>query len=195
MQNEPKTRNVWAPEVFYDAANRQWLIFWSSTIPGKFAATDPSGDDGYNHRIYYVTTKDFESFTESKLFYDPGFNCIDATLMAAQGQFYLFFKDERKTPVEKKLRYAVSTKAEGPFGPPSEPFTGDWVEGPSAIKIANEYLVYFDHYAAPHYYGAVRSTDLEHWQDCSKQMRFPAGHRHGTVLLISEDLATNLLGQ
>jgi hypothetical protein len=30
---------------------------------------------------------------------------------------------------------------EGPFGKPGDPFTGDWVEGPSAIKIKDEYLV------------------------------------------------------
>ena len=125
---------------------------------------------------------DFQTFTESRLLYDPGFNVIDATLFRAEGKFYLFFKDERKQPLKKNLRYAVADQPEGPFGQPSEPFTGDWVEGPSAIKIKDEYLVYFDHYAQPHYYGAVRSKDLRHWEDCSKEMSFPKGHRHGTVL-------------
>jgi hypothetical protein len=195
MENEPKTRNIWAPELFYDAGKEQWLIFWSSTVPGKYAATDRTGDDGYNHRIYYVTTKDFVQFSESKLLYDPGFNCIDATLVAAEGRFYLFFKDERKTPLQKKLRYAVAANAEGPFGPPSEPFTGDWVEGPSVIKIGQEWLVYFDHYATPQFYGGVRSADLKTWQDCSKEMQFPAGQRHGTVLKIPERISAGLGAQ
>jgi beta-xylosidase len=194
MQNEPRTRNIWAPEIFYDAANPQWLVFWCSTIPGKYVATDGTGDDGYNHRIYYGTTKDFVQFSDSKLLYDPGFNCIDATLLPVNGRFYLFFKDERKAPLRKNLRYAVAAKADGPFGPPSEPFTGDWVEGPSAIKIGQEWLVYFDHYAAPHYYGAVRSRDLKAWEDCSKEMQFPPGHRHGTILRIPESLTAGLLG-
>src|SRR5262249_32312601 len=51
MQNEPLTRNIWAPEIFYERARSRWLIFWSSTIPGKFPDSDQSGDDGYNHRV------------------------------------------------------------------------------------------------------------------------------------------------
>ena len=135
------------------------------------------------------------AFTGSRLFYDPGFNVIDATLFRAGGKFYLFFKDERKQPLKKNLRYAMADRPEGPFGKPSEPFTGDWVEGPSAIRIKDEYLVYFDHYAEPHYYGAVRSKDLQHWEDCSKEMSFPAGHRHGTVLRVSARIARRLLAK
>lgn len=193
MEHEPKTRNIWAPELFYDRAGAQWLIFWSSTVPGKFAETDGTGDDGYNHRIYFVTTRDFERFSPSRLLYDPGFNCIDATLLQAHEKLYLFFKDERKNPLQKKLRWATGDKATGPFGPPSEPFTGDWVEGPSAIRIGSEWLVYFDHYSGRHYYGAVRSADLRNWVDCSQEVSFPAGHRHGTVLRIPSGIAAGLL--
>ena len=193
MQDEPGARNIWAPEIFYDRAKKRWLIFWSSTIPGRFAGSDGSGDDGYNHRFYYCTTTDFATFSPSKLFYDAGFNSIDATLLPAKGRFYLIFKDERKTPLEKKLRYAIGKTAEGPFGAPGEPFTGDWVEGPSAIRIHGEYLVYFDHYAAPPYYGAVRSKDLKRWEDCSKEMWFPPGQRHGTVIALDEKRALALL--
>ena len=87
----------------------------------------------------------------------------------------------------------MADRPEGPFGKPSDPFTGDWVEGPSAIKIKDTYLVYFDHYAPPNYYGAVRSEDLQRWEDCSKEMSFPEGHRHGTVLRISNGIAQRLL--
>ena len=192
MENEPATRNIWAPEIFYERDHHRWLVFWSSTIPGKFPDSDQSGDDGYNHRIYCATTPDFRTFSASRLFYEPGFEIIDATILQVADRFYLFFKDERRQPLKKNLRYAVAASPEGPYGPPSEPFTGDWVEGPSAIRIGDEYLVYFDHYAPPQYYGAVRSKDLRHWQDCSKEMSFPNGHRHGTVLRISPELAQRL---
>ena len=165
---------------------------WSSTIPGRYPESDSIGDDGYNYRFYCVTPSDFKTFAESRLLYDPGFNAIDATLFQAGDKFYLFFKGERKTPLKKELRYAITDHAEGPFGKPSEPFTGHWVEGPSAIRIKDEYLVYFDHYAQPRYYGAVRSKDLEHWEDCSKEMSFPRGQRHGTVLRISDRIAKRL---
>jgi hypothetical protein len=195
MANEPSTRNIWAPEIFYDTKQQQWLVFWSSTIPGRFPDTDQTGDDGYNHRVYFCTTRDFEKVSPSRLLYNPGFNIIDATMLEAATKFYLFFKDERKNPLKKNLRYAVADQPEGPYGDVSQPFTGDWVEGPSAIKIGDEYIVYFDHYARPQYYGAVRSKDLRQWEDCSKQMTFPKGHRHGTVLRIPTSVAETLLGQ
>ncbi len=193
MQNEPDTANVWAPEIFYDRENKTWLVFWASTIWKRFPETDATGDDGYNHRFYYCTTTDFQTFSPSVFFYDPGFDSIDATLLKAGNKYYLIFKDERKQPLEKVLRYAVGPHPDGPFGKPSEPFTTNWVEGPSAIKIGREYLVYFDHYAAPGYYGAVRSKDLVHWDDCSKEMSFPPGHRHGTVIKIESKIAKELL--
>ncbi len=192
MQNEPQTRNIWAPEIYFDQPNARWMIYWSSTVPGKFTETKDTGDDGYNHRFYCAFTSDFATVSESRLLYNPGFNSIDATLFAQGGKFYLFFKDERKQPLKKNLRYAIANQPEGPYGEAGPPFTGDWVEGPSAIKIKDEYLVYFDHYAQPHYYGAVRSKDLKNWEDCSKELSFPRGHRHGTVLRISERLARDL---
>ena len=192
MENEPKARNIWAPELFYDGVKKRWLIFWSSTIPGRFPDSDQTGDDGYNHRVYYTTTADFKEFAPSRLLYNPGFNIIDATLLKVDQKYYLIFKDERKNPVKKNLRYAVGETAEGPFGTPSAPFTTDWVEGPSALKVGAEYLVYFDHYASPHYYGAVRSKDLAHWEDCSSLMAFPKDHRHGTALHVSPTILEGL---
>ena len=192
MENEPYTRNIWAPEIFFDSHRGSWMIFWSSTVSNKFTETASTGDDKYNHRFYYSTTTDFQSFTSSKLLYDPGFNAIDATLLQADNRFILFFKDERKDPLKKNLRYAVATDPQGPFNEASESFTTDWVEGPSAIKIRDTYFVYFDHYANPHYYGAVRSRNLQDWQDCSREISFPPGQRHGTVLRISTDVAKRL---
>lgn len=192
MQDEPATRNLWAPELFYDSARSRWLIIWSSTVTNKYLETAATGDDGYNHRIYYTTTRDFETFSPSRLLYDPGFNVIDATLFEKGGKFYMVLKDERKSPLKKNLRIAVADRPEGPYGQLSEPFTISWVEGPSVARIGGDYFVYFDHYARPHYYGAMKSTDLVNWTDVSKEMSFPKDHRHGTVITIPNDLAAKL---
>jgi beta-xylosidase len=194
MSHEPAARNVWAPELFYDEAERRWLIFWSTTIPGRFPDTDKAGDNAYNHRIYVTTTQDFETFTPTRLFYDNGFNVIDATLLKAKGKYWLILKDETRHPVKKHLRLAVSERADGPFGPAGPPFTKDWVEGPSAIQIGEEFYVYYDHYAKPQYYGAVKSRDLEQWQDVSAQVSLPGGARHGTVLRVPVSLTRALDG-
>ena len=68
MQHEKETRNSWAPELFYDDIENQYLIFWASTVSDSFTNTSEQTEDGYNHRMYYTTTKDFENFSETKLF-------------------------------------------------------------------------------------------------------------------------------
>jgi hypothetical protein len=93
MQDEPTARNAWAPEAVYDPAAGEWIIFWSTTIPGRFPTTETEGDSGYNHRIYSITTKDWQTFTPTKLFFDPGFNCIDATILKAGARWVMVFKD------------------------------------------------------------------------------------------------------
>ncbi len=192
MEHEPQARNTWAPELFYDEAKQQWLIFWATTIPGRFPETDASGDDRLNHRMYCTTTKDFETFSPTRLFYDGGYNVIDATLLRALGQYHLIVKDETRHPVKKNLRLAVSDNAEGPFGPAGPPFTISWVEGPSAIEIGGAFYVYFDHYARPQSYGAVKSADMKTWQDVSSQVSLPKGARHGTVSRVPEVIVQNL---
>ncbi len=69
MADEPTARNCWAPEITYDAAKKEYMIYWATTIPGRFTQGDTAGDDKYNHRLYYVTTKDFKIVQQSTLFY------------------------------------------------------------------------------------------------------------------------------
>ena len=194
MTLEPTALNVWAPELFYDAEKRQYLLFWSSTIPGRFPATDRSGDNGRNHRIYVTTTRDFHTFTPTRLLYDQGFSVIDATLIKDGRRYVMFFKDETRWPTaQKNLHYAIGNSAAGSYGPPSPPITGSyWAEGPTAIKIGERWIVYFDKYR-DHRYGAVASADWKQWEDISVQLQFPEGARHGTVLRVPRAVLTRLL--
>jgi hypothetical protein len=194
MADEPTAKNAWAPELSYDDARQQFVIFWSTTIPGRFPETEAAGDKGWNHRIYCCTTKDFQTFSKTRLFFDAGFNVIDATMLKDGGKYYLVVKDETLAPVKKNLRIATGETAEGPWTNVSEPFTISWVEGPSALRIGEYWYVYFDHYARPQYYGAVRSKDLKVWEDVSKEMSFPPDHRHGAVLKVSKEIIDRLRG-
>jgi hypothetical protein len=196
MSAEPTALNTWAPEVHYDAVNKHYVIFWASTIPGRFPDTDASGDKAannqrYNHRIYSTTTTDFENFTPTRLYFDPGFDCIDATLIPVNGRICLIFKDETLTPTKKNLRLAWSDSMDGPYTDVSEPFTRPWVEGPTAIQIGDYKLVYFDCYR-DHHYGAMRSKDMKTWQDITDQLSMPPGIRHGTVIAVSAQVMTSL---
>src|SRR5262249_7316017 len=127
MEHEPTAINCWAPEIVYDDTKQQYIIFWATTIPGRFPETQETGDGKLNHRIYCTRTKDFETFSKAGLFFDPGFEVIDATMLHADGKFYLFFKDETLKPQPKKhLRIAASDSIEGPFAVASDPFTPNW---------------------------------------------------------------------
>ncbi len=196
MQHEEAAKNCWAPEIIYDENEKQYMIFWSTTIPGRFTETEDTGDNGYNHRMYYVTTKYFESFSETKLFYDHGFNVIDGSILKLKNNYILFLKDETRWPEpEKNIRWATANNIVGPYSEASEPITGDyWAEGPTCLKKGNKYIVYFDKYRKKSM-GAVESTDLKHWTDISDKISITGGVRHGTVFMVPKKIATKIIKQ
>ena len=179
----------------YDNKSEQYLICWATTIPGRFPETDSLGDDGYNHRMYYTTTKDFIDYSDTKLFYDKGFNVIDATILEKNDSYMMFLKDETLTPnPEKNIRIAESDNLFDDWSPASESITKNWVEGPSIMKIKDEWIVYFDMYTK-HEMGAVSSPDLKTWTDISDNINFPAGTRHGTIFKVNESVLDNIISQ
>jgi hypothetical protein len=199
MAHEPTVLNSWAPEIVYDAERQEYVIFWASTIPGRFPATAGSSEEKYNHRMYFTTTKDFTTFAPTALFYDPGFSVIDATFLDTDGGRRLIVKDETRFPPKKHLQMATAAGgSRGPFPALGAPFTppGLWVEGPTALKVGDHYVVYFDAYIAKHY-GALRSRDLVTWEDVTQSMSFPdegtdIRMRHGTVIEVPAALVAAL---
>ncbi len=193
MEKEPTARNTWAPEIVYDKKQKQFLIFWSTTIPGRFPETQKAGDTGYNHRIYCVTTKDFVTISEARLFYEHGFNVIDATINRNGKKYVMFVKDETIDPPQKNIRVTISDDLYGPFSAPSEKITGNyWAEGPTSIKNGDTWFVYFDKYRERKM-GAVVSKDLVSWEDISDKITFPAGTKHGTVFEVKKPVLEKLL--
>ena len=181
MEKFPGTKNTWAPELFYDSKTKTFYIFWSSTVEGVFENAATASEGGLNHRQYYVTTKDFKTFSETQLYFDPGFCVIDGTILKKGKEYYLFVKNENLTPPEKNIRVTSNDK---PYDFPtvvSEPITGNyWAEGASPLQVGDYVYVYFDKYMEGRY-GAVRSKDMKTWEDVSDQITFPHGTRHGTA--------------
>jgi beta-xylosidase len=191
MEHEPTAKNCWAPEVVYDPNDKEYMIFWATTIPGKFPETEKSGDN--NHRIYYVTTKDFTTFSPAKVLLDPGFNSIDATIVRVSGRYVMFIKNESKNPPEKNIRICTADQLTGPWSAASKPITGNyWAEGPTSVQVGDWWYVYFDKYTERKY-GAIRSKDLTLWEDVSEQLRYPKGLRHGTAFAVEPAILKNLL--
>lgn len=176
MEHEKTAKNCWAPEITWDSDKSEFIIYWATTIPGRFQETEAAGDKGWNHRLYCTTTKDFKTYSGTRLFYDPGFNSIDATIVKDGANWVMVLKDETKNPPAKNFRIATSAKLGGLYsaaGPPFSP-SGLWVEGPTCARIGDAWYVYFDSYRKGAY-GAMRTRDFTRWEDVSSQLVYPQG--------------------
>ncbi len=192
MDHEPGCRNTWAPEIFYDEVKKQYIVFWASTIDGRFPETAGMCENELNHRIYCTTTRDFETWTKARLFFDPGFPVIDSFMARDGDRWVLVTKDETRFPKAKKnLFMAVASQPEGPWTRMGEVFSPDWVEGPSLLKVKDRWLVYFDEYSRKHY-KAMETKDFLTWNESSEAMTYPSGMRHGTAFAVTREVAEKL---
>ncbi|GAB3355121.1 glycoside hydrolase family 43 protein [Arachidicoccus ginsenosidivorans] len=188
MRDQKGTVNVWAPELFYRKDKNDFLIVWASTIPFKF----PKGieDEDNNHRLYYTITKDFEHFSSPKLYYDPGFSSIDATLVQlGKSDFVLVFKDN--TRHERDIKVSFGSSALGPFTTSSAAVTPAFSEGPSTLKIHGKCLIYYDWYRKGRF-GAVSTKDFKHFENITNKIYIPQGHKHGTIVPVSRKFLKSL---
>lgn len=177
MKDEPATVNVWAPEIFYDDVKNRFVVVWASCIPNHF----PRGieDVDNNHRLYYITTKDFEKISAPKVIYDPGFSSIDATITKrGKGDYVMVFKDN--TRPNRNIKVAFAKTPVGPYSKASEAFTDGYCEGPTVEKVDSDYLIYYDAYRK-FAFGAARTRDFIHFEDISNKVSVPKNHKHGTI--------------
>ncbi len=184
--------DAWAPETFYDEAGKQYVITVSSDIEGRFAETKSA--ERMNHRTYYVTTKDFVTFSEPRLFLDPGFDHIDTTVLRDGARYIAVFKegDRQKSGQWGAIRWAVADSALGPYRVMPDPIVaGQRAEGPTLFTRGGKTTLLVDFYADKRY-GAFQTADWQRWTDVSSQLAVAPGQRHGTVLSAPAWLAKNL---
>ena len=179
-----------------------YIIVWASTIPGRFP--DYLEPRTNNHRMYYTTTRDFKTFAPTKLFLDPGFSVIDcqilkmgnepltrpsATLSPSDGErdgvrgtpnYVLLLKDN--TRPQRNIRVAFGDTPLGPWRDMSTNLTANFTEGPSGLKIGDDWLIYYESYQA-HHYSAMKTRDFKTFTDVTGAMSFPPGLKHGTAFV------------
>lgn len=188
MTNEPATVNVWAPELFYDDHAKDFIIIWASTVPGKFP--DKLEAHNNNQRLYFATTRDFTGFTPAKLFFNAGYSAIDGFILKEGKQYVLINKDNSRPNLDLRVAFAKSPL--GPWKNVSAPFTEKFTEGPCALKIGDDWLIYFDAYREK-IYGAVKTRDFKTFTNITKQVSFPEGHKHGTAIKVPREILDGLL--
>jgi hypothetical protein len=156
VQPNDYVRNSWAPEIFYDDTTREYVIYWSSSIDSfsVFPQTWNARSDNLNHRIYYITTKDFNTYTPRKFFYAPQDRVIIDAFICKLGanDYRMILKDEADSGYGN-LHIVSSTQAltswanlpDNFWGSMSAAFTGSDIypdyrdaEGPTGIKIKNQ---------------------------------------------------------
>jgi hypothetical protein len=202
MAHEPTVCNVWAPEIFYDDGSWRssrgneaqtkigndskpphvgcYVIVWASTIPGRFPDhLEPSTN---NHRMYFTTTRDFKTFTPTKLFLDPDFSVIDCQILQDADHYVLLLKDN--TRPQRNLRVAFGDTPLGPWRDISTNLTANFTEGPCGLKIGDDWLIY---------YSSMKTRDFKTFTDVTGEMTFPPELKHGTAFKISRELFQRLL--
>lgn len=191
MDFDTSTVNVWAPEFYYEDKTGEFFILWASTIPYKYEKGEE--EEKNNHRMYYTTTKDFKTFSETKLFLEPGFSVIDAVIVKRSRKDYVLVLKDNTRP-NRNLKVAFSDSPHGPWNNISEPFTGFLTEGPNVVKPADDWLIYYDSYGDKKY-KAAKTKDFIVFEDASNEISIPEGHKHGTIFRAKESVLLKLLSE
>ena len=94
---------LWAPEIFYDEINDEYLIHWGSTV----------AEDNFTHMsIFCSVTKDFETFSKPKLFFTKDNEILDTHLVKFDGIYHLFYKNAEHPSMNM---HATSRNLYGPY--------------------------------------------------------------------------------
>jgi hypothetical protein len=189
MAYDTSTINVWAPELFYDEEAGEFIIIWASTVPFRFDKGIEEEEN--NHRMYYTVTKDFCTFSPARLFFDPGFSIIDATIVRRKSDDdVLVFKDN--TRPNRNLKVAFSGSPSGPWTDISGAFTGFLTEGPAVIRPGKDWIIYYDAYGENRF-GAVKTRDFKIFTDISGEISMPEGTKHGTMISVRRSVLDHIL--
>ncbi|SFT74801.1 Glycosyl hydrolases family 43 [Actinopolyspora lacussalsi subsp. righensis] len=191
--------NTWAPEAYYDESIDAYVVFWASKL---YDADDPNHTgDSYN-RMMYATTRDFHTFSEPRVWQDPGHSVIDSTVISEDGTYYRFTKDERtnsgaapcgkyitaeKSPNLRSTDYELIADCVGkPSG--SEPGISRG-EGPTVFESNTEdkWYMFIDEFGGRGYVP-FETTDLDSGEwTIPENYDLPDSPRHGTVLPVTAD--------
>ncbi|PZD23804.1 XynB, Beta-xylosidase, partial [Pyrenophora tritici-repentis] len=192
----PTAGNTWAPEAYYDANLGSYVVFWASSL---YADTDTERTGPTYHRMLYVTTRDFVTFSEPQTWQDAGMSRIDTTVIQEDGVFYRFTKDEGATGTgcsdiieerSSQLLAPVSswTQVAACIGRNAGTSA---VEGPTVFKAnagdvnGEKFYLFVDEYGGRGYIP-LETADIANptWK-VSASYKLPISPRHGTVLPIT----------
>lgn len=179
----------WAPDIIQDKTTGEYIIHWSS----------PNKERDMKMAIYYVRTKDFETFTEPALLYeDTNGAVIDSCMVEENGKFYMWVKS-CENPVS-----VIMLKSDCITGPFERMYEFDAemetleggaaaYEAPTACRLEDGswslMLDFFGVRGKGQGYVPFRCQDISTgvFKRCDEEFEYPYGFKHGTILAISEE--------
>ncbi|MDC0771882.1 family 43 glycosylhydrolase [Streptomyces sp. HD] len=185
--------NTWAPEAYWDDSLGEFVVFWASKL---YAADDPDHTGSTYNKMLYATTKDFRTFSEAKVWNDPGYSVIDSTVVQHKGTYHRYTKDERDPSSGSPCSKFITAEKSTSLTDTSYDFVADCIgsgamergEGPTVFKSNTEdkWYLFIDEYGGRGYVP-FETTDLDsgRWTP-STDYQLPASPRHGTVIPVTQ---------
>lgn len=178
---------VWAPELRWDPASKQYFVYWTTSQNGKWSTAG----------IWYSTSTDLKSFSPPKMLMKEGRDgCLDADIICSNGKWYMVYR-------YTGLWMRTSSSAFGPYLNPVK-ISDLNVEGPFLFPIngSTQWGLIFDYFGGNQgKWGLQTSPDFIHWTPVTgekwpyynDQVFFPPGIRHGCVISITKSEADSVL--
>ena len=169
---------TWAPEFVYNYYDDEYTILFSN--PGNV-----------NRSIYGVDTYDFNDCSYPYIYFNAGYNVIDADIEMIDNQYYLFYKNEDNG----EIHYAISDSINKPtwrIEDSSIINDGYPAEGPFIFydDINNNSYLYIDSYKENQIHSGFVykwAEILDIYPDFDEGINEIGGVRHFSIIEITED--------
>ena len=171
--------NCWAPEVFWNREKEVYQLIWSSVFA-------PQGWDVTN-RIWTAEMSGFHEVKNVRLYFDPGYPVIDATVLTEESGYFMAFKDERGNNCSntdyKAIRTCRFQNTDSGFEEISDLLTGNLCEGPCLMKKDGIYYLFYDSFGDGTY-RVICSEDFTCWEEITHLAEFPEQCKHMSIIQI-----------
>jgi pectinesterase len=179
--------DVISPHLFWDSDQSRFIVTWASTMAANSIQAFQEEVDN-NPRIWCAVTRDFQSFTDPKLLFDPNYASKDGFLLKDGAKFALLHTDT--TIPMHRLRVAFGDTPLGPWGPSRDAFTEKFFESPTAIQLDGKWWIY-DTKTSTGATALRKTRDFWSFTD-SGTVRFPNGLRIAGVFEVPDSVAERI---
>ena len=177
---------AWAPQIIYDNESGNFVVYYSVGFPDR-------------HRIYYsVVDKDLNILTRPQLYFDPGYDIIDADIVwnAVDKQYVMIYKCEKTSGFDRATATHLIPRAGETTGTCQWTITPDFhvgdnnqaVEAPTQWRLigSDKWKLAYINYSGAGYGYKMRDMD-EHGLNVSEPALISGSvaAQHGCILKIT----------